>query len=518
MVCQSPFVQSRGENDLQEPFSHNDRIHLNIYLTRVIRYLSILTLLLAVTGCSVFSGGREFPISEKAKKELRERGGFLYPVRRLNPSTDNAITFFVAFDGTLNDHDNVPEGEDKTVVSKLYDYVDAPAVDAVAAVRASVAKRYYKGPGCLVGIFCWFDAATGYSSASTARAALNELRKFAADRPPDVELNVVAVGFSRGAATARHFLNLVQRESKDGFMSQAQVVAHSFAILFDTVATGDTGTLELALPSNLEFAIHFVAQHEARPLFAPVIDDDSAYERIANPRQESFLHRILTLYVPGAHSDLGDSYLRGIGPLVTAHAKSILGRMGLGAPLLADLCPRLEETQERNVKCRTIDEGVHDSRGLLDQMLGVGSPYACGFQRRVAKRERAPITVDQAKALSAHIRARFFSESSIGPGSMIRSVETGNYVFQASLALDTWLVVQPELGGFAGHHASVTYQSDGAILKLTDPHNYGSHFIVPQKVVQEISRHDTPVEVEANLLKPNGPWWFVDGCLPDIPG
>ncbi|WP_159917298.1 DUF2235 domain-containing protein [Pantoea sp. 18069] len=453
-----------------------------------------------------------------AKQQLRQEAFLVGPVRHLNSQSDDAITFVVAFDGTLNDKDNVPLGEDETVVSKIYDYVIAPEFGTIAADQARVVRQYYKGPGCQFGILCWFDAAFGYSSEGTARKAISALKKFIANRPHGSELNVVAIGFSRGAATARHFLNLVQRDSKDGFLSKAQMATHSFAILFDTVATGDAGTLELALPSNLEFAVHYVALHEARPLFLPVVDDDSIYETFVNAKRYPYLQRIYTTYVPGAHSDLGDSYLQGVGPYVTAHAKSILGNMGLGPPLRADLCPHVNESGEHAIECRTWNEGVHDSRGLFDRLLGVGSPYSCDFQGRVGRVKKAPITNGEATILAQRINDWLSSDPPfISAGSSIRTVGTSNFVFSASLASAVWPLIYPKYEDFAGYNALITYKDDEAILQLTDPKNRGVKLNIPKKVLQNISRYEAPIEVELNMTKPNGPWWFVDGCLPDIP-
>lgn len=483
-----------------------------------IRYLLTLVLLFITTGCSVFSGGAEFPISEKAKHQLRQQTLLVGPVRHLSSKSNDAITFVVAFDGTLNDRDNVPLGEDTTVVSKLYDYVIAPELGTIAADQAGVVRLYYKGPGCQFGVFCWLDAAFGYSSEGTARKALSELKKFIANRTQVSELNVVAIGFSRGAATARHFLNLVQRDSKDGFLSKKQIATHSFAILFDTVATGDPGTLELALPSNLEFAVHYVALHEARSLFLPVVDDDSIYDTLVNTKWYSYLQRIYTLYLPGAHSDLGDSYLQGVGPYVTAHAKSILGNMGLGPALRVDLCPYVNESAEYASECRTWNEGVHDSRGLFDRLLGVGSPYSCDFQGRSGRVKKASITIGEATILAQRMNDWLTSDPPfMSVGSSIRTVGTSNFVFNASLTSNVWPLIYPQYEGFAGYNALITYQDDGAILQLTDPKNRDVKLNIPKKVLQEIATHEAPVDVELNMTKPNGPWWFVNGCLPEIP-
>ena len=362
---------------------------------------------------------------------------------------------------------------------------------------------------------CAADAAFGYSSMRTANEAVKALQLFVKGRPAGADLHVVVTGFSRGAATARHFLNLVHKEGQSGFLKDAGLRTRSHAILIDTVATGDEGPLQLSLPSTVEMAIHYVAVNEARPLFKPTTDEDPVFEAVAQRLGPSIRQRIWTFRVPGAHSDLGDSYLRGIGPVMTINVMVAMSQLGLGAPITVDLCPSLSRTGQTGGDCRTLDEGLHDSRGVLDRLRGVGSPYACGFKRPDKRVEVAPITEAEAEELVARIRASVLSpNASLGPASDITKSQTQNYVFRAAAQTTRWIVVYPKVEGYEGYEAIITRTPDGRMLELADRRNAGKKFPIPANVFRELERRQAPADVELHLAMPGGPWWFVDGCIP----
>lgn len=177
------------------------------------------------------------------------------------------------------------------------------------------------------------------------------------------------------------------------------------------------------------------------------------------------------------------------------------------------MCPSLTEIGKSGVSCRSLDEGLHDSRGVLDRLLGVASPYACGFRRGIGSVLPTHITEAEINELIFRTTARLFSETSLGLGSSIRTVSTSNHVFRVVLGANTWPVVMPELGGYMGRDALVTHEGEDIILQLTDPHNDGKRIPVPKSVMREVERRKSPVDVEMNVTKPDGPWWFVDDCL-----
>lgn len=471
-----------------------------------------------LSACGFLSGSREVPISEQAKQQLHADSArarvLVAPVHR---EAGKNLTFFAAFDGTMNDRRHVPTSEDPTVVAKLYNYVNAPDIEDRAAHASRIVKMYHEGPGCSFGPLCWLDAAVAYSTPDTAEIALRALKSFTEGRSRGIDVNVVVTGFSRGAATARYFLNLVNRESKVGFLHDAGLRARSFAILFDTVATGAPSSLDLSLPPNLELAVHYVAKNEARPLFAPILDDDSTFQAAAFHQVAPISQRVWTLWVPGAHSDLGDSYRHGIGPVITIDAASILARLGLGAPISKDFCPKPAKTGKLVGDCRTLDEGLHDSRGFLDRIRGVGSPYQCDFKRRIATTVPARLTDSEADGLVTQIRQDLFGpEATTGPPTRTRTVESSNYVFAAKYGETAWPVLSPTVGGdYVGHDAKVTYEDRRVVLKLTDPQSQGAQIVIPAIVLREIRGHDDLVEVEMNSTMHGDTWWFINGCIPD---
>lgn len=454
----------------------------------------------------VFSGGREVPISEIAKQDLRNlRSHIGIGQPRVQRPGETALVFVAAFDGTLNDREFVASSEDKTVVAKLEASIQLP--DSSSTLK----KVYVKGPGCRFGPSCWIDAATGYSSTETAEKMLLELEEFVAQNPKSTELRVVTLGFSRGAATARHFLNLVYDSSKDGFLHETIAAVWSNAMLFDTVSTGQE-QLRLGLPPNVELAIHYVAANEARPLFTPVLDTDEYFEQVAFRYQAPINRRVWTVQVPGSHSDIGDSYLQGAGFLVTANAHATLMRLGLAPPRAIEACP---EGNEKTSLCRLLDEGVHDSRGFIDRFLWrVHSPYSCTFERKVHKRVKGNVAEAEAIKLIQRIRSRYASEPPIGIGTEIQTRSTENYVLEAQIAAPYWRVIHPTMGGLDGYDARVTREPDKTALSLLDPINAGTTFEIPEGVFEELKRRGGKGRVELNLSQKNKVWWFVENCVP----
>lgn len=136
---------------------------------------------------------------------------------------------------------------------------------------------------------------------------------------------VNVIGFSRGAAGARVFVNrLINTWAKGGMIAGAIPYEVSFLGLFDTVASvgiPDTATAALNIdeldghwawtadgalnvPESVRKCVHFFSIHEQRMSF-PL---DSIREKKAYPGGES--RRIEVAY-PGVHSDVGGGYQMG---------------------------------------------------------------------------------------------------------------------------------------------------------------------------------------------------------------
>ena len=328
------------------------------YITLIIVFLGIVMLY----GCSAFSGNRPVAVTETDRSQISEI--HLFPIPLITHEIDGKPVkiYGVAFDGTMNDKERVPRNERESLVAHIYNQIK-PQIEA----------RYYSGPGTQKGYFRnLFDAATGDSSSHIAQKAKRDFFKQAAHwlkEEQDVEIRVFVVGFSRGAAIARHFMNLVEQnwqgwqEAVTGKQHPAST-PYFYALFFDTVATGQEEKLILSLPASLDYLLHIVAQDEPRTLFRHVIDEeyiDPASPGVAHFSTNYFsISRLNLMELPGSHSDIGATYPKGIGSVYRDLAEQILYEMGL---------------TPKNVWHSSSDpltQGKHDSRGFID--IGTGTP------------------------------------------------------------------------------------------------------------------------------------------------
>lgn len=471
----------------------------------------VLLLCLMLSGCSsLFSGNREVPISEEQKNRLRTLGREASVIEpRVNTGKAGIYTLVVAFDGTNNDLFNTPDSENATVVGRLYQDV----LDEVRKGREKASipvdalwPQYYPGPGCPSWIACPFDSAVGWSTWFTAHRAVSDVEARVAGMDGGVrEIRVVVIGFSRGAATSRYFLNLLARKPLRNVRGE-NLTLRAYALLFDTVATGLASNLDLSLPSNLEFAYHFVAQNETRRFFGLVVDVDEGYE--SNPLAELyyFPQRIVTVEVPGAHSDLGDSYKKGAGMAVTQFARKTMAAMGLRPPLGNYDCDLPGNSEQPG--CRLLDEGLHDSRGLIDLWMGVPSPYGCSSHREVSVRP-SQISLNEAMALTER-RYKGIEDITGISGSWLQFNFLENYRFSSLGGPNPVLHPRPSTIGF---NAVVVPIGDRLKVVLRGLNN-DQVYTVPERVLQQVRGTPGLSELELNLIK-GQPHWIVNGCMPE---
>lgn len=320
-------------------------------------------------SCSFFSGNAVFPVSDLDRRSVADRVAALntrVPYIQATAQSPHVRVYKVAFDGTLNDRQRVPKAEQYTIVAHIAKLIDEGGdVD------------YRRGPGMQGKSIDWSDAMFGTTSigvAQQAKARYDAVAQRWRAADPDVEIRIFVTGFSRGAATARHFMNLVAAD--DARLHGAAPGRHAatlYALLFDTVSTGQTDKMQLALPAALDYLVHFVALDEARPLFKPLIDVTPAAKggKPILGVQSAFLpNRINLVSMPGAHSDVGASYVDGIGNAYVVFTEQLLYLMGL---------------HKKN--CWEVQDdyfvaGKHDSRGLIDRALRVPAPNAADYPVR----------------------------------------------------------------------------------------------------------------------------------------
>jgi hypothetical protein len=372
-------------------------------------------------GCtSLVSGNKTIPIAPSDPEQIDNVRKTLLAPNIVAQKGESRPIFVVkfAFDGTLNDETRVPDDERATIVSYIASRVPS--------------THYYPGVGMQSTNKDMFDATLGRSMFSTAAKAKDtffaEIGAFLIGHP-DADVRVFVTGFSRGAATARHFMNSVEHQWEKDNLTQFVKVQPSlrfYALLYDTVSTGQRGNPKLHLEINrhLNYLMHFVARDEPRPLYEVDID-------LPDPHTSSWsrgIARINTLYLPGAHSDVGASYRSGVGDNYRELTDYVLSMFGL----ISDQC--------FDVPTDSLAAGKHDPRGLFDKLAHVGAPNTQPGEERPYRFIR-PMSLTSTQA--AEIRS---SNQVLIEANMFRSV--------------IFLSHGTERFGFAATH-------DGARLRLT---------------------------------------------------
>lgn len=244
------------------------------------------------------------------------------------------IVGVIAFDGTRNNKNKLNKNERETIVGHIYD-----ALEKNDSIKI---RHYYTGAGTQSNPFlASLDTIIGYSLKDTSKnAAENVLDQIITlrQKQPNADVRLLVTGFSRGAATARDFMNKFEKYWK----SKPRIgnTPKFYAILFDTVPAQLIKNLDLSVPVDADVFYHFVAQDERRIFFRPVLDE---------PQNDPY-GRVHTVLNPGAHSDIGGSYPTGIGLEYTTDTDFILGQMGL----LQDKVFKVESD--------TLFQGKNDSR------------------------------------------------------------------------------------------------------------------------------------------------------------
>jgi hypothetical protein len=309
-------------------------------------WFAVLMTCVCLTGCAE---NDRVPLSprDRDRLDLGFSAGISW-TPRLTQKIDGRLVILgvVLFDGTENNRLNVPADERETIVGHI---------DRKLRGNQSLAfLDYYPGVGTETQpIKAAVDAATGYTIKGVVNQAVDKtILKIDAARQekPDADVRLFVAGFSRGGAAARHFMNvLAQRWRMPGHIGSSP---RFYALIFDTVATGQRTQLMLQVPTSADIFYHFVSIDERRILFKPVIDVS----------QDPAPGRIVTARMPGVHSDIGTSYTKGVGSEYMANVDALLASM--------ELIPQ---------QCFVVDgdaraEGKNDSRWVLERFLGIGAP------------------------------------------------------------------------------------------------------------------------------------------------
>lgn len=229
--------------------------------------------------------------------------------------------YVACFDGTGNDKNKDPVHE--TNVGKISDQINALKRPDDGE---HVAQGYVAGPGTEDNqLRRILDGAEGYTYAARLEKMYDLFIQQAwrwKHLDPNAQIRVAETGFSRGAEEAAGFARLVEERgiqdftgavysyNSHGEITHVQytrpplVPPHEVAqavALFDPVGTGaPEEKYDRRLPPSVISGVQLIATEERRSLFKS--------DHIIDPGLTDN-GRFLGLYVPGAHSDVGGSYL-----------------------------------------------------------------------------------------------------------------------------------------------------------------------------------------------------------------
>ncbi|WP_269499062.1 phospholipase effector Tle1 domain-containing protein [Castellaniella sp. S9] len=297
------------------------------------------------------------------------------PMRHVDPLG----LLLMAFDGTRNDR---VTGSNVWKLSQRY--ADGPV-------------HYHAGPGNEA--YLDWDAVTAASAGQIVRnqwqSLLNTLAQAQRTRQP-VPIDIL--GYSRGAALARHFANRIAAHTQDGWFSIDDPLRGTIGLcidlrfmgLFDSVAQfgllgAQNAGYELGIAQAWQWVAHAVALHEYRMMF-PLLSADGAGH--PNTVEAPFI---------GAHADIGGGMRLDHagnpvpdGDLSDVALNWILWQARAALVPFADLAPADRQVteallhDERLAWQRTLSDGdraIQDSRGTV-ALMAQGRHAHLGDARR----------------------------------------------------------------------------------------------------------------------------------------
>lgn len=311
-----------------------------------------------------------------------------------------------AFDGTWNEEkDAGVYGASTNVVefARAYDgrlaVVQAAEGDGEATVRDDF---YLSGVGTRHGrLGRWFGGAFGVGG----RSRIKEARKAVAERMAAGDDVIDVVGFSRGAALALHFTNVLAGETFRDRHGHAVRPRVRFLGLWDVVASFgiplNVGRLrfqrinlgyELRLPDGVDHCFHALALDEKRNAFRPTRVDDG-YQ----------------VWFRGTHSDVGGG--NGNAALSNiALAWMLRKARAVGLPVDATIPDRLAVDAAARVRASTLGpatrfrdvaptDRVHHTAGTRTEGDCQNAPDGCAVECAETERGRV-LTVRELRELA----------------------------------------------------------------------------------------------------------------------
>ncbi len=220
------------------------------------------------------------------------------PMRNVDPS--GLILF--AFDGTGNS-EHPPATDSISNVLKFYDAYDEEKNGPrfyITGIGTTNRDMDYKG-----------NEYSGDGFDQRVALGFKFLNDFINGDSGTNALDIDVIGFSRGAAEARVWINLLAKKLKDDTYTvdgKARCINLRFEGLWDTVPHlgkihGDEPNYDFSIPAAVKYAVQAVALNEHRGTWA----DFDLRSIMESPDESSSANRIEKGFI-GSHSDIGGSY------------------------------------------------------------------------------------------------------------------------------------------------------------------------------------------------------------------
>ncbi|HET9993362.1 MAG TPA: DUF2235 domain-containing protein [Kofleriaceae bacterium] len=220
------------------------------------------------------------------------------PKRIDDPKNPNLVQIEVAFDGTGDDREQMPNDTNPAVLDDAF--------EGPKQYQPGVATK--RGNGFGTKVENDYEFATGAGMQARIDAAYNNLVaevNSIKGGNPKAEVVLVVTGFSRGAAEARAFTNELNKrgipvsssKQPDGSFQQHYDTPHvGVMVLFDTVEMSANRNLDMGIPANVDNVLHITARDEHRT--------DFPLTKATDPKRPDD-PRITEVAMPGSHADIG---------------------------------------------------------------------------------------------------------------------------------------------------------------------------------------------------------------------
>lgn len=226
------------------------------------------------------------------------------------------LTLGIFFDGTGNNINDKPQTISNIAkLYKVYSESDKPMVRKlyIRGVGSTKHKNDNDGLGgsdaISKGIDRMFGGAFGTGGHDRIDFILDQAKEILKETPGVTKLTFDVFGFSRGAALARHFVNVLRKKPLHGKQSIR------FLGIFDTVGSfglpgNNYDDFDFRIPKNaVKYVYHLVAEDELRKNFD--LQSIRPNSSVAPDRDDSACtgnRWAVEIVCPGVHSDIGGGY------------------------------------------------------------------------------------------------------------------------------------------------------------------------------------------------------------------